>query len=1143
MLKKIILAALFILIFSSPSPAKDIQINLVKGWNLVNSPLKPADTSVSGIIGPVKEKIASLWKWENDKWAVYLPGYTDYGAAYAVQKGFTLLQEINPGEGFWVNADTQETFSLNISGTYMDDSTLSGTKGWNLVGLKTDQGTTVSDLFSSVADKLVSVWAWVDNQWSVYLFGAGQDTEEYAAQKGFTVLSQITPTRGFWINAEQDPGKFPPLAGAKVLDQTSLGTYAPVQGAEVYYKDVKIAETDLNGQFGVGTVYGMVIDSQGTGLNGVEVSTDYGIKVTSLPNGAYLLMHPPGSFTLTCKLAGYSTIESTIEIASLGFQEINLSMTPQIGKQSIPDLDLAGPESAQSTGMGKISGDNVHALYKYQYAAEDLTLVIKAEGFIDKSVTVKMGTGVMDYFFIRQAEVIPEPVFEDTGLDGTEVPKGEFDVSDFKICPNLFVLEIPPEAIPAAPTPKVISDDQSAIIITKMKLPNDITVAVNTFSSVYDIDNMESLNEAMGAAQLSHIIGGADVLVSDSSGNPTTSDAAGFTARVRAVTLQNMSSLTFVDMKSAIAEEIGGLYLFYYNEDQWKMAGEGAIELTESTYRAVPGEGVFFEGLFPFVFVYGGKKIITGRVVVAEGGELMPVPNALISIRKSIDTVVSGRLGTFSLSIPDTLTSVTLKVIHEDYRIKGITVNFVGNETKKEIGDISLSPLAKKTLKGKVTTHLNAPIVNADVVLTILEKPDYILLPDVIRAKTGSDGSYAIPGLAVDILGKSAVNVIMENGYDPGFKQSIPESQTETVTLDFSFAAPLWIFQTNGNIYSSPTIDGGNVYIGSCDGKLHCLDAESGTSNWAYTTNPVYEPLPIFTTPAVDESKVYFGTLNNQFYALNKDTGVKSWYTVAVNAFASPSENTDIISSTVLAGDNIFFGSSDTGLYAFQNNGSPLWSQYKGGNITTTPVLYNDLIYVGSWDGYFYCHRTGISDNGLEWRYPSNKPEDLPPLPGRILSSPAIADGRVYFGGGNNITEDGTAVTDGDTNIYCLNAANGTEVWKYATGGAIVSSPAIANGKLYIGSLDWKVYCLNADSGGAPIWTFTTGGEVYSSPVVSNGKVYIGSNDKYLYCLDAATGSKLWSLKTRGPVISSPKVSNGKIYFGSLDGMVYCVEE
>ncbi|RZB13734.1 hypothetical protein StrepF001_42475 [Streptomyces sp. F001] len=66
------------------------------------------------------------------------------------------------------------------------------------------------------------------------------------------------------------------------------------------------------------------------------------------------------------------------------------------------------------------------------------------------------------------------------------------------------------------------------------------------------------------------------------------------------------------------------------------------------------------------------------------------------------------------------------------------------------------------------------------------------------------------------------------------------------------------------------------------------------------------------------------------------------------------------------------------------------------------------------------------------------------------------------------------------------------------------SSPAVANGIVYIGSGDGRIYALNAASGNVR-WTYETGDVVWSSPTVADGIVYIGSIDHRVYALDAAT--------------------------------------
>jgi outer membrane protein assembly factor BamB len=42
--------------------------------------------------------------------------------------------------------------------------------------------------------------------------------------------------------------------------------------------------------------------------------------------------------------------------------------------------------------------------------------------------------------------------------------------------------------------------------------------------------------------------------------------------------------------------------------------------------------------------------------------------------------------------------------------------------------------------------------------------------------------------------------------------------------------------------------------------------------------------------------------------------------------------------------------------------------------------------------------------------------------------------------------------------VYALDASAGTELWSYATGAPVYSSPAVANGMVYVGSEDGNVY-------------------------------------------------------------------------------------
>ena len=82
-------------------------------------------------------------------------------------------------------------------------------------------------------------------------------------------------------------------------------------------------------------------------------------------------------------------------------------------------------------------------------------------------------------------------------------------------------------------------------------------------------------------------------------------------------------------------------------------------------------------------------------------------------------------------------------------------------------------------------------------------------------------------------------------------------------------------------------------------------------------------------------------------------------------------------------------------------------------------------------------------------------------------------------------------------------------IWNYTTDDSVFSSPAVVDGKIYFGSD--KVYCLDALTG-AHIWNYTTGISGFSSPAVADGKVYVGSHDHKIY----AFGAFVWSTNSVG---------------------------
>ncbi len=162
-------------------------------------------------------------------------------------------------------------------------------------------------------------------------------------------------------------------------------------------------------------------------------------------------------------------------------------------------------------------------------------------------------------------------------------------------------------------------------------------------------------------------------------------------------------------------------------------------------------------------------------------------------------------------------------------------------------------------------------------------------------------------------------------------------------------------------------------------------------------------------------------------------------------------------------------------------------------------------------------------------------------LPGTcdvVHASPAIVDGKLYIG-------------SWDSYFYALDAANGTEIWRFKTGEdhdihnqvGIQSSATVANGLVYFGCRDSNIYALDA-AGGKQRWVFSNNGSwVITSPVVHEDKVYFATSDSAtLHVLDAQTGSRIDSRQFKWPFFSSPSIAGRTLYIGGQDGRLIAID-
>lgn len=216
-------------------------------------------------------------------------------------------------------------------------------------------------------------------------------------------------------------------------------------------------------------------------------------------------------------------------------------------------------------------------------------------------------------------------------------------------------------------------------------------------------------------------------------------------------------------------------------------------------------------------------------------------------------------------------------------------------------------------------------------------------------------------------------------------------------------------------------------------------------------------------------------------------------------------------SSPAISNGILYIGSANGNLYALNaTDGIKLWNYSTGGSVDSSPAVGNGIVYVGSLGGGFYALN---ATNGEKiWSFTNNLV---------YYSSPTIVGGEVYFAGSNT--------------VYAFNAESGLMLWNNSISSsywAINSSPAVADGVVFIGSGDHNLYALNATDG-KQLWVYQTDLWVESSPTVANGIVYVPSNDQNLYALNATNGHKVWSYNDILCTVydgASVPLANGAVY-------------
>lgn len=316
---------------------------------------------------------------------------------------------------------------------------------------------------------------------------------------------------------------------------------------------------------------------------------------------------------------------------------------------------------------------------------------------------------------------------------------------------------------------------------------------------------------------------------------------------------------------------------------------------------------------------------------------------------------------------------------------------------------------------------------------------------------------------------------------------------------------PIWAFQAEDAVRSTPVVANGVVYVGSYDNNLWALDLKDGSLRWKFATEG-----GIGASPIHNNGVIFIGSTDQRLYGIDARSGRRNWaYKTEGKIFTRPA----------MAVGTLYFGSDDGKLYALKptpTNAREMWTYNIMVPLRSSPAVEGDHLFFGSDGGEFLC--VDLSGE-MSWRFQTRR---------RIMSSPLVRENIVYVG-------------SDDWYLYALDIQQGYPIWRYRTRGAVVSSPAYADGKIFFGSADGNIYALDALSG-REAWKHEVEQPVTSSPAIYQEALYIGAANGAVYALHTKTGDLLWRFQSKGPVLSSPCVADDIVLVGSDDHHIYALQ-
>ncbi len=217
-------------------------------------------------------------------------------------------------------------------------------------------------------------------------------------------------------------------------------------------------------------------------------------------------------------------------------------------------------------------------------------------------------------------------------------------------------------------------------------------------------------------------------------------------------------------------------------------------------------------------------------------------------------------------------------------------------------------------------------------------------------------------------------------------------SEGKVYALNASTGVLVWTFSNTYGTYGSPAIANGVAYVVTGDSVVYALDAATGSVLWTSVRTPSTE---IGGPPSVADGVVYISGLFGGITALDANTGAILWNNLSsVNVEGTPAlaygmayvaiqdeDNGPKISyalnaktgvivwqvqnigdwfSVAIANGVVYaVNAGDDNIYALDAMTGAMLAKFGGGNVNSTPVVVNGMVFFTGFDGALHAYSVG----------------------------------------------------------------------------------------------------------------------------------------------------------------------------------------